>query len=332
MQVSSLSTFRCPDCGQTLALAPDAVLNGDDVVTGEIVCGAGHAFGIERRIPRFQPDSGYAANFGEQWNTFRRTQLDRFNGTTLSRDRFYSGTGWRPEALRGARVLEVGCGAGRFSQIMLDAGAELCSIDYSTAVDACLANNDRPNLTIAQADAFKLPFEPASFDFVFCYGVLQHTPDPPRAFRSLVRFAKPGGRVSIDSYRKAWEVQPYKSKYLWRPITTRMSRERLLKVIRWYVPRWLPVDTVIKKLPVVGNALGMVIPCWNYCYLPLTEQDKVEWAILDTFDALAPAYDLPQNERTIRAWFEKTGLLDIDVRVGGNGVIGNGRVPEASAT
>jgi SAM-dependent methyltransferase len=326
---SSISVFRCPECGQSLALASAPAIEKDEIVTGELVCPAQHRFAVVRRIPRFQPDSGYAANFGEQWNTFRRTQLDRFNGTTLSRDRFYSGTRWKPEELRGARALEVGCGAGRFSQIMLDAGADLCSIDYSTAVDACLANNDRPNLTIAQADAFKLPFEPASFDFVFCYGVLQHTPDPQRAFESLVRFAKPGGRISIDSYRKAWELQPYKSKYLWRPITTRMSRERLLKVIRWYIPKWLPVDTVIKKLPVVGNTLGMVVPCWNYCYLPLTDQEKVEWAILDTFDALAPAYDLPQNERTIQDWFEQAGLRDIDVRVGGNGVIGNGRAPGA---
>lgn len=330
MRESSISVFRCPECTQRLSLAGTPALEAGEIVTGEFACPEGHRFAIIRRIPRFQPDSGYAANFGEQWNAFRRTQLDRFNGTTLSRDRFYSGTGWSPEELRGARVLEVGCGAGRFSQVMLDTGAELCSIDYSTAVDACLANNDRPNLTIAQADAFKLPFEPASFDFVFCYGVLQHTPDPLGAFRALVRFAKPGGRISIDSYRKAWELQPYKSKYLWRPLTTRMSRERLLRIIKWYIPKWLPIDTVIKKVPVVGSTLGMVIPCWNYCYLPLTPQEKVEWAILDTFDALAPAYDLPQNERTIRFWFEEAGLEEIAVRVGGNGVIGNGRAPRSS--
>lgn len=331
MRLASIPAFRCPDCGGGVDLLPGAVMADGEVASGELACARGHRFAVTRRIPRFQPDSGYAASFGEQWNTFRRTQLDRFNGTTLSRDRFFSGTGWRPEDLRGARVLEVGCGAGRFTQVMLDAGAHVCSIDYSTAVDACLANNDRPELTIAQADAFKLPFEPASFDFVFCYGVLQHTPDPHRAFRSLVRFARPGGRVSIDSYRKAWELQPYKSKYLWRPLTTRMSRTRLLKILEWYIPKWLPLDTVIKKLPIVGNTLGMVVPCWNYCYLPLTDREKVEWAILDTFDALAPAYDLPQNERTIEQWFQEAGLRDIEVRVGGNGVIGNGRAPGASA-
>lgn len=303
-----------------------------DVVTGRLRCESGaHAFEIVRRIPRFQPDSGYAANFGAQWNTFRRTQLDAVNGSHLSRDRFLSGTRWTPEMLRGARVLEVGCGAGRFTQVMLDAGAKLFSVDYSSAVDACLANNDRPELTIAQGDVFKLPFEPASFDFVFCYGVIQHTPDPKRAFESLLKFVKPGGRIAVDVYRKCWhELQPFKSKYLWRPITTRMSNDRLLAFIRWYVPKWLPVDTFIKKIPVIGNTLGMLVPCWNYSYLPLPYDEQVEWAILDTFDALAPAYDLPQSEGTMQRWCEAARLEDIDVRIGGNGVIANGRVSRPS--
>jgi hypothetical protein len=76
----------------------------------------------------------------------------------------------------------------------------------------------------------------------------------------------------------------------------------------------------------------MLIPCWNYCYLPLTAQQKREWAILDTFDALAPAYDLPQSEETIQRWFEQSGLTEIRVRIGGNGVLGNGRAPSSSST
>jgi hypothetical protein len=146
----------------------------------------------------------------------------------------------------------------------------------------------------------------------------------------LIKFAKPGGRVAVDVYRKAWEIQPYKSKYLWRPLTTRVERGKLFRFISWYVPLWLPIDTIIKKLPLVGNFFGMLIPCWNYSFLPLTSQQKIEWAILDTFDALAPVYDLPQREQTMRRWFEAALLCDIDVRIGGNGVIGNGRVSAAA--
>ena len=44
--------------------------------------------------------SAYTDNFGQQWNAFRRTQLDSVTGLTLSRDRFYKGTKW-PNDLRG---------------------------------------------------------------------------------------------------------------------------------------------------------------------------------------------------------------------------------------
>jgi len=326
VQPPCVTAFRCPDCGSPLAFDPSGA-SGD----GTLRCAHGHQFPYVGGIARFRSDSGYAASFGEQWNRFRRTQLDKFNGTTLSRDRFFTGTGWSPDDLRGASVLEVGCGAGRFTQVMLDAGAAVFAVDYSNAVDACVANNGPSNrLCAAQADIYRLPFARGSFDFVFCYGVLQHTPDPHRAFLSLVPFLKPGGRLAVDVYRRAWELQPYKSKYLWRPITTKMSTERLFRLLEWFIPRWLPVDTAIKRIPFLGRVLGMIVPCWNYAFLPLTREQRVEWAILDTFDALAPVYDLPQSESTLRRWFEEARLLSIDVRVGGNGVLGNARGPAAA--
>lgn len=328
MQVRHASDFRCPHDGNSLRVDSIEIGEKGEIKEGTLRCnGVGHIFAIKDSLPRFC-ESGYSENFGEQWNRFRRTQLDKFNGTTLSKDRFYSGTGWTTEELKGARVLEVGCGAGRFTQVMLDAGAIVYSMDLSTAVDACYANNGfHPDLCIVQADVYHIPFAPQSFDFVFCYGVLQHTPDPRASFTSLVKFVKPGGRLAIDIYHKGFSLEPYKSKYLYRPVTTRMPRGLLFKVIKSYVPKWLPVDTIIKRNPVLRRTLGVLIPCWNYWYLPLTPQQRVEWGILDTFDALAPHYDYPQTEETVRRWFHEEGLVSIDVRLGGNGVLGNGRTP-----
>ena len=195
----------------------------------------------------------------------------------------------------------------------------------SNAVDAAFANNGpHPNLCIIQADMLDSPFRRGSFDYVFCYGVLQHTPDPKRAFMSLVHFLKPGGKLAIDIYRKGWELEPYKSKYLYRPLTKRMSRDTLFRILELYIPVWLPFDTLMKKIPVIGPAFGMLIPCWNYSYFPLTKQQQIEWSILDTFDALSPQYDLPQTAETVESWFNEVGLSQIHVRPGGNGVLGNG--------
>lgn len=327
MQYCHVKELACPGTGHEFLVAPGAREVGGHVKEGELICRAeGVTIPIRNYIPRFQQDSGYADSFGDQWNRFRRTQIDKFNGTTLSWDRFYMGTGWTPKELRAARVLEIGCGAGRFTQVMLDAGARVFAVDYSTAVDACFLNNGpHSNLCIVQGDLYKMPFRRHTFDYVFCYGVLQHTPDVQGAFMSLIPFLRPGGKLAIDVYRKGWILAPYKSKYLYRPITKRIPHKFLFRFIEWYIPKWLPVDTCIKRMPILGRILGMLIPCWNYSYFPLTKQQQIEWAVLDTFDALASQYDSPQTVETVEQWFQEAGLEEISVRFGGNGILGNGR-------
>lgn len=327
MRREHISDLVCVGESHTMELKEGAVEAEGEIKEGALTCAMGcPPVPIREFVPRFVPNSGYSQNFGEQWNHFRRTQIDKYNATTLSKDRFYSGTGWSPAELKGARILEAGCGAGRFTQVMLDAGAHVYSVDLSSAVDACFANlGPRENLCVVQANLCQIPFRPHSFDKVFCYGVLQHTPDPRASFMSLVPFLKPGGDLAIDVYLKGWALEPYKSKYFYRPLTTRMSRDWLFRFLQWYIPKWLPFDTFIKRLPVVGSVLGMIVPCWNYRYLPLSRAQQVEWAILDTFDALAPAYDFPQTPETVTEWFMSAGLADIRVRLGGNGVLGNAR-------
>ena len=333
MQHDHIKHLVCPGTDHELVLAPGFWEAKGQIQKGELICSLdGRRVPIRGCIPRFHEGGEYVASFGKQWNRFRRTQIDKFNGTSLSRDRFYAGTRWRAEEIQGTRVLEVGCGAGRFTQILLDAGAVVYAVDYSSSVLACLENNaPQPNLCVIQADLYRMPLRPGSFDFVFCYGVLQHTPDPRESFMSLVPYLKPGGRLAIDVYRKGWVLAPYKSKYLYRPITKRIPPDLLFRAVQWYVPKWLPLDTLIKRVPYVGSALGMLIPCWNYSYLPLTKEQQREWAVLDTFDALASRHDSPQTFEKVEAWFRQAGLEEIDVRYGGNGILGNGRAPKGSS-
>jgi hypothetical protein len=48
---------------------------------------------------------------------------------------------------------------------------------------------------------------------------------------------------------------------------------------------------------------------------------------MDTFDALAPAYDLPAHIDDVRRWVAEAGLIEADVHPGGNGVVANGKRP-----
>ena len=86
-------------------------------------------------------------------------------------DRFYNETLWDPEELSRCTVLEVGSGAGRFTEVFLRTTTGfLHSVDYSRAVDVNLRNNfayaDR--LKNAQASIYELPFPDNSFDKIFC--------------------------------------------------------------------------------------------------------------------------------------------------------------------
>lgn len=327
MHPGVIEHLRAPVNGTKLSIVASQ-FEGEEIRDGSLQDETGKVYEIRNFIPRFVDDKTYAQSFGEQWNRYRRTQLDRFNGTNLSRTRFFRDTGWS-EDLRGQRILEAGCGAGRFTQIMLDAGAEVFSIDYSSAVDACWSNNGpHKNLNLFQANIYELPFPAGMFDKVFCYGVLQHTPDVKRAFLSLLPMLKPGGDLAIDVYRKMPWTTRWTSKFWYRPITTRISRTTVRKIIEWYIPRWIPIDNFFQRVPIARTVIPAAIPCWNYTGdLPLPSDQVTAWAILDTFDALTPAYDYPQTIESVQSWFSETELVDVSVRFGGNGILANARKP-----
>lgn len=291
----------------------------------------GNRFPIVNGIPRFVPVDNYSSSFGLQWNTFQATQLDKFSGLTITRDRFFHNSRWSPQEIAGERILEVGSGAGRFTQVVLDAGAELYSVDYSSAVDANMRNNGpHPRLHLYQASVYELPFEYESFDKIFCYGVLQHTPDPRKSFMSMVPFLKPGGQIAVDVYAKTWKT-PFWTKYWWRPLTTKMDQETLMRVIKKVVPIYHPFAAACMRVPKIGYMLSQLLPvaCYSTNFRSLTKEQLLEWSVMDTFDMLAPAYDQPQTLDTLKQWYIDAGLELIWAGLAINGPFAAvGRKPE----
>ena len=171
--------------------------------SGHLTCESGCRVPIVKDIPRFVPAEKYASAFGRQWKMFRKTQLDSHTGTTISRDRLQRCLGGSIDIIKGKSVLEVGCGAGRFTEVMLQAGARVFACDLSLAVEANYENCRHlgPDYFVCQADALKLPVAPHSFDFVVCLGVIQHTPSPEETIAALARYVRQGGTLAIDHYR-----------------------------------------------------------------------------------------------------------------------------------
>jgi len=97
---------------------------------------------------------------------------------------------------RGKKVLEIGCGNGADGAMFASHGADYTGVDLTeAAVDATrrhLATRHLPG-TAHIDNAEQLSFPDASFDIVYSWGVLHHTPDIDRAVREVHRVLRPGG-------------------------------------------------------------------------------------------------------------------------------------------
>jgi SAM-dependent methyltransferase len=114
----------------------------------------------------------------------------------------------RFDETRGKRVLEIGVGLGADHQRFAQAGADLSGIDLTErAVEHTSRRlalfGLRSNLAVG--DAERLDFPDNSFDVVYSWGVLHHSPDTPRAIREVHRVLKPGGSARIMIYHK-WSI------------------------------------------------------------------------------------------------------------------------------
>jgi len=130
----------------------------------------------------------------------------------------------------GKLVLDAGCGNGRFSNQAANYGAEVIGADIGTGtVEAAYENTkEMDNIHIIQGDLFKLPFKKNIFDTAFSIGVLMHTGDAYRAFKSIASHIKTGGVFTAHVYHKlnpVWEINDF----LLRKITTNMSVENNVK-------------------------------------------------------------------------------------------------------
>ena len=282
-------------------------------VDNHLVDASGNVFPIVCGAARITDTANYAENFGFQWNKFAKTQLDREkDGLDLSRCRFFAETHWDREDLSGKSILEVGCGAGRFSKVVLDhTSATLYSVDYSDAVTANFKNNGHiapERFHLFQASIYEMPFPDNTFDKVFCFGVLQHTPDFDAAVKALIGKAKPGGEIVVDFYPiKGWWTK-INAKYILRPITKHMSHDKLLSLIESNVDWLIEAHYFLHRIGLGG--LTRFLPVCNVKESfpsELTATELREWTILDTFDQYSPEHDHPQHIADVASMFVRHG-------------------------
>ena len=254
-------------------------------------------------------DESYHENFGYQWNKFSKLQLDSFNGSSESRDRLLDQSELTPKDFKGKVVLEVGAGNGRFTEILLNLGARVIAVDYSTAIYANHMNNissiRMKDLLCIRGDVFDLPIKKDSFDLVICYGVVQHTGDNEKCLDILAQYVHEKGSLLVDIYSNSLkDYNPWI--YLIRPFFSKIkSDEKRMEIVTKFVNFIFPVQ--LRLLSFLHNRSGvfkylrfLINRSPNSVYginLFLDGKISVEhakdWSICDTNDAWTPRHDDP---------------------------------------
>ena len=203
----------------------------------------------------------YSDDEFEEFIAFLRTRFER-NGIDLR------------EAFAGKRCLDAGCGGGRATIMMAEAGAsEVVALDLSkTNVETTLMRAQRrgcANVVAREASLLDVPLEDESFDVIWSNGVLHHTGDTDGSLKEFTRLLRPGGWMWLYLYGSGgiyWHMVDWVREML-APVdvSTCIAQLRLQDVpVRrigewiddWFVPvlQRYTVDDVRRRLEELGFA------------------------------------------------------------------------------
>jgi SAM-dependent methyltransferase len=190
-----------------------------------------------------------------------------------------------PDDLRNMKILEIGFGHGRLLQEIQKYSATAYGIDTVVPLSSAVF---RPG-TIVCGDLFNIPFVPGQFDLVICKGVVQHTPDPRKAFDCIAEQVAQKGKLFFTVYEKGVKHSLRLRKLLpgsWRyPEGLRLAIAGLLSVPR-------------AMLEAIRN---------KTCDSKTFERYRGNFK-LGIFDVLSPRWTSSHGKEEILSWFVAKGF------------------------
>lgn len=287
---------------------------GDFIVEGLLFSNE-NTYPIVNGIPRFAGYSesnqkDYLKSFSYQWNKWAYIQYESQNiGKPMhhhTRRMWEKITDFKFN-LKNKILLDVGCGPGRFLEVVRQKHSKVIGIDMSFAVEPAADFFKRdPYVLVCQANALQLPFKANSFDGIYSIGVLHHTPNPEQGVKEMTRCLKSEGGFAISVYGKNGQydfpiVNLYRKlfKFLW-------------PVFRHYPPLIYSLFTVY----ILGSLTKL--PFGKYFFYPLKilfpffNLKDARWSLLDTFDSVTPSYQSTHSHFEVFQWMKKQKLKNIE--------------------
>jgi 2-polyprenyl-3-methyl-5-hydroxy-6-metoxy-1,4-benzoquinol methylase len=295
--------------------------NGGNLVD---ISDASYTIPIVDDVPRFVESDNYAKTFGFQWNCHAKTQLDSHTGFPLSKDRLERCLGASLDNLEDKNILEAGCGAGRFTELLVNTGANTHSFDYSDAVTANSQNiGECKNFSLAQANIYEMPYPDNSFDVVICLGVLQHLPSPEKGLKALWQKVNPGGVLLFDHYELTLSSVT-KLSIVYRAILKHLPPHMAKRITDFLCQVFFPIHWWVRKVFPLQALLSRISPCLFYYrkFPQLSKSQHLEWTILDTCDHLTDYYKHLRTKTQVVNLVKSLDPNNYDVWRGGNGIEG----------
>ncbi len=184
----------------------------------------------------------------------------------------------------GKRVLDCGCGTGEFTCWYASRSNQVTAIDLSApSIEQARKYAARygldQNITFLKRSILEPDLPEDSFDLVYSFGVLHHTPDPVRGFQNMVRLCKPGGVVVVSVYNRY-------ARLLLR------EKQRLL--------RWISGDDIEKRYR------------WGKRLFPITARKLLLRAHDESEAVLYDQFSMPHESLhtvgEILGWLDREGL------------------------
>ena len=240
-------------------------------------------------------------SFSQEWGLFDYDS-DKTWGWSLDQRKavFLSDVGLKPDQLAGQKLLDGGCGNGTLSAALSTFGLEVTGLDLNDGLGRAYKNRSKytsadaaERVQYVQGNLVTPPLQPGSFDLVYSSGVIHHTPSSKRAFASLSRMPRKGGRMYVWVYcKRGWPVRGFFG--VGRSLKQWMSLKAVLRICQMLAP-------LHKMAAVCLDALGLMK------FRPRTTREIT----LDLFDAFAPRFNHWHTEAEVRSWFEEYGFENI---------------------